>query len=47
MTKLTSEMESTHEIVLVSSFLDGLERVALQNSESEPFSFTFFENQDF
>ena len=47
MAKLTSEMESTHQIVPGNGSLDGLERLALQNSGSEPFSFVFSENQDF
>jgi len=40
-------MESTHQIAPGNGFLEDLERVALQNSESEPFSFVFFKNQDF
>jgi len=47
MAKLTSEMESAHRVVLGNGFLDGLERVPLQNSESEPFSFAFFETRIF
>jgi len=30
MTKLTSEMESTHQRVLENDFVDSVERVALQ-----------------
>jgi len=44
-TKLTSEMESTHKIVLGNRFLDDLERVALHDSESEPIPLRFFDSR--
>ena len=46
MIEVTSKMESTHQIVPASNFLDGLERVALQKYGPRPFSCSFCENQD-
>ena len=47
MINVSSKMESTHQIVAISHFPCGLERAAMQKRGSEPFSFAFFENQDF